>query len=185
MRFFHICPVSLACVVSAAFFWSCENETDLSLDNQRTSIERYLDGRGADYVRDGDVFVNILGNSLPAWETPTPVERGDSVWFMFAAYVFSGSSAASQPFYTNIAELAESIEGLDTQYWSFEPVGVKAGATPIINGIAVALPYCHYGDSVEVYMTSEMAYGDKNIGMIDRNTALKFMLEIERVKKND
>jgi FKBP-type peptidyl-prolyl cis-trans isomerase 2 len=80
-----------------------------------------------------------------------------------------------------IAQLADM--GLNTEYWSDEPMKIKMGSTSIITGLEKSLLGCREGDVVEVYMTSKVAYDDKSVGVVLRDMSVMWSFTITSVTK--
>lgn len=169
-------------------FVGCE-VSDEYAPKQRTQIERFLAGKGADYSLVGDsVFVFVAGNrladqgALPA--EPQKLAVGDSVAFNFEAYTFT-SSPANKPYYTNKKWLMDKFyPDFDSSYWDFSPRRIKLGSGAILNGLEEALVGRMEGDSVAVFLTSDNGYGDHALGSVEKNTALMWVLNVEEIKKN-
>ena len=53
---------------------------------------------------------------------------------------------------------------LNTEYWSFEPQRVVLGATPMIRGLTYGLQGARESDSLQLFVTSDLAYGSGNTG---------------------
>ena len=63
-----------------------------------------------------------------------------------------------------IEKLAEN--GLNSEFWSLEPLKVKIGSGDIIKGVEASLVDCREGDVVEVYMAFDAAYDKDVVGVI-------------------
>lgn len=104
----------------------------------------------------------------------------------FRAYVFTYANIVTTgsennwtvPYYTNDAALKSFLEGrgLNTEWWTFEPLTVDMRHPGIIKGMADALLGCREGDAVEVYMTYNMAYGDDYFGIIPKESPIAWFL---------
>lgn len=139
---------------------ACAKEDD-AVTSQRSAIESFLDSRGWEYAE-------------------------ASVVFDFAAYLFSGSVSATEvPYYTNIRSLVEGDTVLNTEYWSFEPQRVVLGATPMIRGLTYGLQGARESDSLQLFVTSDLAYGSGNTGVVDGDQATRWFVYIEKVIKNE
>ena len=57
------------------------------------------------------------------------------------------------------------------------------GSTAILEGLEHVLPGCHEADSVQVFMTSNLAYGKNLIGVVPKNSMIAWYLKIEKVIK--
>lgn len=161
--------------------YGCGKDTNIVPD-QRTAIIKYLESQKFEYTTQGGVYKYIANIDREGRDKAKEAIVGDSLSFRFEAYTFT--SAPGTIFYTNKVAVAAGMTGLNTTYWSFEPTKVKVGQSEgIIKGIANALPYCREGDSVLLYITSDLAYGDKFVSLIEKNTALQYIVNIENIKK--
>ena len=77
-----------------------------------------------------------------------------------------------------------SSEGLNTEYWTTEPVVVKLGESSIIKGVEQSLLGCREGDKVEVYMTHNAAYEDKAMGILKKESPVMWIYTITNLIKN-
>ena len=114
------------------------------------------------------------------------VEWGDRLELRFNAYTFSGSEPSNSNIYwSNIAEIIDILgdKSTDTLDWSTEPLSVTLGSTAILEGLEQVLPGCHEADSVQVFMTSNLAYGKNLIGVVPKNSMIAWYLKIEKVIK--
>lgn len=171
-------------VAVVAFFASCI-AVDVFSPKQRTQIESYLTKNQLEYVITSDsAFVHLAGNKYLA-EGEARGEGavvGNQVTFNFEAYTFS-SSPATTPYYTNKRYLAEKLTNLNTSYWNFEPREVILGGGEILNSLEEALEGSIAGDSLAVFLTSSIAYGESGMGTVPANTAVMFVLTVEDVKE--
>jgi FKBP-type peptidyl-prolyl cis-trans isomerase 2 len=112
------------------------------------------------------------------------VAEGDEVELTFTAYIFSGSKPAVSAIYlTNDQVQIDALQntGLNVEYWKAEPLRVKIGQTNIIKGVEVSLIGCREGDSVEVYMTLDAAYGDDVVGVVPLESSVVWYYTIDKV----
>lgn len=116
------------------------------------------------------------------------VEYGDNVSITFRMYVFDYKNITDKimPYFSNDPLLKEAYEavGLNTEFWSFEPMVVTLGETQILKGLELALAGCRDGDIVEAYMSYNMAYGTKPMGIIAKESPVAILFTINAVKKN-
>ena len=171
-------------LVVAALFAACEVSDEFA-PKQRTQIETYLTRNKLEYTITSDsAYVHLAGNKhLEADEVRGEGATTDSrVTFNFEAYTFS-SSPATTPYYTNKREVAEKLTNLNTMYWDFEPRVTTLGKGEILNPLEEALEGSLRGDSLAVFMTSSIAYGESGMGTVPANTAVMFVLIVEDVEK--
>ena len=197
--------ITLVVAVAMTALVGC-NDDQTKVEQQRTSIERYLTSSHSPRLIPKEEVANSIEYNPPFYERLAPdvyryiatyyaadrdlqaeVEMGDMVELKFTAYEFSGSRPSdSNIYYTNDAEvLAEmEAEGLDTRYWSAEPLVVKLGETNIIKGVEQSLLGCREADQVEVYMTYEAAYDKQAVGLVVKGTAVAWYYTINKVTKH-
>ena len=115
------------------------------------------------------------------------VEWGNTVQLRFNAYVFSGSepSKSSALYWSNIPSVISSVGAVegDPLVWSSDPLTVQLGTTKVIEGLNLTLPGCRERDSVQVFMTSSLAYGKSIIGSVPKNSMVAWYMKIEKVTK--
>ncbi len=155
---------------------ACGGEEEELLTKQQEAIEKYLDGKGLEYTIEGGAYKVI---AAPGDESGVRAERGDSLAFNYAAYIFTTSPNGL--YATSWAHLVEGQEGLNTQYWDFSPAHIKLGESPIIKGVENALENCCIGDSLHIFMTSELGYGAEEVGSVNKNNALMFIVKVENI----
>ena len=188
--------LSLVCVVGC-------NDVDDIVVKQRSDIERYLNSTHSPRLvsaeqaeQDGsldfyDIFELNTYRYIATYydegrDTKAEVEYGDELNLSLTAYVFTGSVPRAEAVYftneeTMIARLAEL--GLNTEYWTTDPVVIKLGDTNIIKGVEQSLLGCREGDRVEVYMTLETAYESEAVGIVPSNSSVVWIFTITSVEK--
>lgn len=180
---------------------SCEQEDTLL--SERDKIEKYLTSSRrmveksevGDVIEENPAFYEIFGryayrhiaNYYDEGREDKPVVAwGDKVEIRFDAYTFTGSEPnVSNLYWSNIHETIVEV-GDKSNYtldWSEEPLTIVLGQTEILEGLELTLPGCHETDSVQVYMTSNLAYGKKLIGVVPKNSMVAWYMKIEKVTK--
>ena len=194
--------ILVAAVVAMMFAAGC-NDNDTKVESARTSIERYLTSSHSPRLIPKSEVENSIEYNPPFYErlsqdvyryiatyyqsgrdSRREVAMGDVVELRVTAYTFSGSTPSlSAVYFTNEQTVLDQLAelGLDTQYWSSEPVIVKLGETNIIKGVELSLIGCRETDQVEVYMTSKAAYGNDALGVIKKESAIMWSYTIDKV----
>ncbi len=185
---------------------SCNNENDTVLTSQQTSISRYLTTSHQPKLIPESEIANALDNEpqfYTNWELDiyryiatyydegredkAVVERGSEIAITYKAYIFSGSKPTMANLYaTNDAATIAELEaqGLNTSYeWSDEPMVVTMGREEILPGLETALIGCVEGDSVEIYLTFDAAYGKHYVGMVPAKSAVVWYIDIVSITK--
>ena len=180
---------------------SCEQEDTLL--SERDKIEKYLTSSRhmvnksevGDVIEENPAFYEIFGRYAyrhivnyydEGREDKPAIAWGDKVEIRFDAYTFTGSEPnVSNLYWSNIHETIVEV-GDKSNYtldWSEEPLTIVLGQTEILEGLELTLPGCHEADSVQVYMTSNLAYGKKLIGVVPKNSMVAWYMKIEKVTK--
>ena len=180
---------------------SCEQEDTIL--SERDKIEKYLtssrrmvaDTELGNVIEDNPAFYSVFGryayrhivNYYDAGREDRPVvEWGDRLEIRFDAYTFTGSEPSTSAIYwSNDAETIQELgkKSGNTLDWSTEPLAITLGTTAILEGLERALPGCHEADSVQVFMTSNLAYGKHLIGVVPKNSMVAWYMKIEKVTK--
>lgn len=196
---------SIMAVVVALLSVGCNNDTDTVLTSQQTSIERYLTGSHQPrliveddipnsldeepqfYTRWGqNIYRYIATYYAEGRDTMKEVSKSSTIEIVYTAYLFKNSTpTVNDMFATNDAESLDKLiaAGLDAEYeWSTEPKRVKMGNDELISGLDTALKGCREGDSVEIYLTYEAAYGKHYIGEVPSKSAVVWFIDIVSVE---
>ena len=180
----------------------CKQEDTLL--SERDKIEKYLTSSRrmvaeenlGDVIEDNPSFYTVFGryayrhivNYYDADRESKPVvEWGDKIDIRFNAYTFEGNEPNYSAIYlSNIPSIIGQLgeKSGNTLDWSTEPLSITLGTTKILEGVERILPGCHEADSVQVYMTSNLAYGGKEeIGVVPKNSMIAWYMKIEKVTK--
>lgn len=114
------------------------------------------------------------------------INWGDKIAIRFNAYTFTGSEPTNSAIYwSNVSEVIEQLgkKSGNTLDWSKEPLQITLGTTSILAGLEHTLPGCHEADSLQVFMTSNLAYGDNAINVVPKNSMVAWYMKIEKVLK--
>ena len=179
----------------------CKEEDTLL--TERDTIEKFLtssrrmvaEENVGDVIEDNPAFYSTFGryayrhivNYYDAGREDRPiVEWGDNLQIRFSAYTFSGSEPSTSAIYwSNVPEIIEQLgkKSGNTLDWPTELLTIKLGTTRIVEGLERTLAGCHEADSVQVFMTSNLAYGKELIGVIPKNSMVAWYMRIEKVTK--
>jgi hypothetical protein len=191
----------LTILILLATLAGCKQEDTLL--SERDKIEKYLtssrrmvaDTELGNVIEDNPAFYSVFGryayrhivNYYDAGREDRPVvEWGDRLEIRFDAYTFTGSEPSTSAIYwSNNAETIQELgkKSGNTLDWSTEPLTITLGTTAILEGLERALPGCHEGDSVQIYMTSNLAYGKHLVGVVPKNSMVAWYIKIEKVTK--
>ena len=173
--------ILIVALLMVAMLPSCEGD-DESVEKQETLILNYLNRQNLTYTLDDGIYKVVYGDTeRPDYESLPMAQEGDSVVFRFAGYVFNG--APIYLFYTNNRYLVEGDTVLNSEYWSFEPKRIKLGDGSIIKSLERPLLNSRAGDSLLVFITSELGFGDESMGVVPENSAMMYVLNVDEVIK--
>jgi hypothetical protein len=132
-------------------------------------------------------------NAANRGDSSFEIQRGDSISFRFDARVFRGNNFDQYPtFYTNIPARIEIVAGNNPDFegWPTDPLKIKIGDDPrILKSLQEALISCRAGDGdpgnddapggiasdqVRVYLTPNLAFGDKIVYGVLANSTIVF-----------
>jgi hypothetical protein len=190
---------------ATALMCSCSNDVDM-LTKQKDTIVKYLTSSRrliaqediGTVIEDNPAFYTAFNQSVYRHITNyyeadrnewAEVEAGNTISINFNAYVFTGSEPNIQSLYwSNIPETIAALESsnnhqYDKLVWSDEPLTIQLGRGHIIRGLEEALVGCRDQDSVQIYMTSDEAYGKQIIGSVPKNSSVAWYIKILNVIK--
>ena len=173
----------LSIVIPVVLLSGCSAADSNAVDTQRTNIVNYLENNNFDYQLQAGVYKYTTNSDRDGYENAVAVNWGDSVAFMFAIYNFS--SSIGELYFTNMEQLLSGDTILNKEYWSFNPKKIKLGNGEILSSVESGLVGSREGDSVLLFLTSNIAYGKKNNGLIPANTSVVWTVKIDEVKKQN
>jgi hypothetical protein len=198
----YLCIVALMVMITV----SCSNESDTTLTSQQTSISRYLtsshqprliaeseissslENEPQFYTQWGlDIYRYIATYYAEGREDKSIIEAGSKISFTYDAYIFTGSKPNISSIYaTNRAASIDELKaaGLNTEYeWTTDPMVVTIGKEEIIPALETALMGCREGDSLEIYLTYDVAYGKHYVGLVPSMSSVVWYMDIISVTK--
>lgn len=118
----------------------------------------------------------------------TEADRNDIVEISFDAYVFNYSNpSGTTPYWSNrestINRFVSGNQYFDPQYWTTDPYVIRLDSDDGMPGLRRALVGCREGDTVEIYMTYETAYGKDIVGVVPKQSPVVWLLTVEKVTK--
>ena len=192
-------------VLCAALLCGCTDDEDM-LTKQKDSIVRYLTSSRrlidelevSSSLDENPPFYTVFNNSSyrhitnyyeAGREEWMEVEPNSIIDIQFNAYIFSGSEPnLASTYWSNIPATISAIEAsnkhqYDKLIWSTDPLTVRLGRGEVIEGLETALIGCRDQDSVQVYMTSQAAYGKHIIGSVPKNSPVAWYIKILSVTR--
>lgn len=191
-------------IISMLLFTACGDDSEI-IDEQREGIIDYLESSHsptliaesevADSLEEDPEFYTIVNYNTFRYiedyynserETRTQVKNGDTLTLTFWCYDFSTYTTPTDSYlyYTNDSAYEDAFQsaGLNTEYWSFEPLEIVLGKGDILNAIETSLLGCREGDTVEIYLTYSAAYGSNWIGVTNLEEPIAFYCTINSIE---
>ncbi len=192
-------------ILALALLCGCNDDTDV-FTKQQTDIVRYLtstrrmvaESEVENVIENNPAFYTEHGRSTYRYITTyynadreewSEVERGSTVDLLFDAYIFNSSEPTLRDIYwSNVGSTISALESQSVNPiakldWSTDPLTVTVGSTKMIKGLEQALIGCRDQDSVQIYMTYNMAYGKNLVGTVPKNSSVAWYVKILRVTK--
>jgi hypothetical protein len=183
------------------------SERDL-IENYLTETRRMVvEEELGNVIQENPPFYNVFGryayrhivNYYDADRENRPVvDKGDKIEIRFNAYILkvpTSSKKVQEPskediYWSNNPDIIEALGNkvigngtINTLDWPTELLTIKLGESKILEGLERTLPGCREADSVQVYMTSNQAYGKQLIGVVPKNSMVAWYMKIEKVTK--
>ena len=117
-------------------------------------------------------------------ENRVVVDQGDSVWFWYSGYLYNGGSYENSLFTTNIKADADAAEFREGSV-DLERAAARIGGGGLIRGLEIGMSGAYAGDSLLLFITSDLAYGGKIWGTVPEGAPVVFKVKIEEIKKNN
>ena len=137
----------------------------------------YIDGLPvAEYVRkyspeNGAVRVIID----PAASSARMLQKGDSVYFHYSGYIFSGGKGSL--FATNDSEVAEAA-GFITDG---NPFNIKYGSSALLEGLRLGLEGVQEGEHCYIIFSARYGYGNQIMANLPKLTPLLFEITVDKI----
>lgn len=158
--------------------WSCADADEAeSVADQKEYILSYLESNGYSYSNVGGVYRVTFPSSS---STSVTLEKGDTLQFYHAQYTFD--SDFTSLYNTNILDLAIEYD-MDITGMDFNPYTIKYGTTDIIEGYEQGFSNVNQGDTLLLFITSDLAYGNKELSTLDKNQSIASYVIIEKIVK--
>lgn len=196
----------ISALVLAMVFTGCNDDEDY-FTSQQNDMVKYLTTRRIiaeeeipNVIEENPAFYTTFGRSTYRFITNyydagredwSQVEVGSVVDILFDAYVFSGSEPSrsiTSLYWSNIPESISKLENSTANKqahltWSTEPLSIKVGNGDVIEGLDQALVGCRDQDSVQLYISYNMAYGKQLVGTVPKKSAVAWYIKILNVTK--
>ena len=157
---------------------------------EQSEVGGVLEENPAFYTNlDNSTYRHIVNYYEADREEWAEVEANSIIDIEFNAYTFSGSEPQVKDMYwSNIQASISAVEAsnnhtYDKLIWQAKPLVVRLGRGEVLKGLEQALVGCRDQDSVQVYITSNAAYGKHAIGSVAKNSPVAWYIKILSVSK--
>lgn len=169
--------ITVCILFSACLLTGCGKDS-YNIPDQRANFEKYFETYKIEYTEQGGVYKQIVRQGPGQQVTVT----GDSVYFYYSGYEFN--QKIDSLFTTNILADAKK-SGFEETFLNFSPKGIRLGDHSIMPGLETGLLGNYQGDTIRLYITSDLAYGDKIVGVVKQGSPVVFKVVIDKIVKPD
>lgn len=198
----RIVKIGFGVALLGALLVGCSQTDDTNYD-QRADIIEYLEedhsptllseSDAAESLDDESPFYTMGGYAIFRYienyynvnrESMAQIQKGSTISITYTLYNFEDYTTPSELTILSsndadqIALLEQLDGGLNTTYWSTDPLSLKVGDGTLLSSVEDMLVGCREGDVVEFYMTLDEAYGSSIIGLSVADAPLALFCEI-------
>ena len=180
---------------AAAACWGCGEEEKIDIPAQRAAFETFLAGVAANTGLTADAELangqNIYRLIPGPGSSSRRVEAGNRVTIEYYGCLFdksknkNGEWGIGGLFATNNPEVADSLGLTDYPGRVLPPreLALRQGAGEILNGIDRGLIRAGLRDTILLYLTSDLTYGNQATGFIPAGTPTVFQVIIHDINE--
>ncbi len=181
----------LMTMLAAGMMTACGNSDQNSIvPDQRETITKFLEANELDYEEVNGVFRHFGARGDA--NAPT-VKNGNRVGIYYELYKAKYTSYKNEDgrpaplpttaIYSNKPFIQDTLYsiGLDPSYWPEGIYNATVGSGDLISGLNRGLVGCRQGDSVLLFITSDLAFGGKPVATLYENTPVLYVVNIETV----
>lgn len=166
-------------IAAAMLSVSCtKQEQENTIIDQEKNIDNYINSK-----KENTVVRNNGSNRLiidPAEEGSPVIEKGDTVYFYYAGYIFNSSKG--ELFDTNRLETAQQA-GFNLTDKKYEVMVTIAGEGNLVSGLKNGLIGAAQGEHSEIIFSAKYGFGNQFVYNIPKLSALLYEVWIEKVAK--
>jgi hypothetical protein len=184
---------ALVSIVVLALTGCAASPEDTIIPDQRDMILNQLDRGGMQYEEVGGVFRHFPQVRTSDVNAAT-VNAGSRVGIYFElypatyqSYVNGDEMPAPVPttsLYSNKPYVQDALRalGLDPVFWPRGPYELTVGAGQVIKGLDRGLVGAREGDSLLLFITSDLAFGNKPMWSLETDTPVLYVVTIDSVR---
>ncbi|MDR0955242.1 MAG: FKBP-type peptidyl-prolyl cis-trans isomerase [Rikenellaceae bacterium] len=173
----------------SVLFWRCSDDPEIDIPAQREAFQKYMESLtespDATLLRDHNLFRIV---PWPGQEGAKRVAGGNAVTIEYTGYLFSASGTLGYGrgnlFATNNPTLAvESGLVEDPVVLPPENLTFRQGAGEVLRGIDLGVEGAALADTLLLYLTSDLAYGEQSVGFLEVGTPVVFEVIIKEINE--
>ncbi len=158
-------------LAAIVFLASCTQENGDTIDAQNVTLQTYLKSKNLTYEKVGSIYHVVKTGSYGYYPN-----NGDTVVFNYTEYLYNGTT----PITSNVLDTLLRYK-MDTTFIKPLPTTVVIGQTDLIGGVRDGLLAMREGEVGDIYFTSDLGYGSKQVGPVPANSMLRFRIQILKV----
>ena len=153
--------------------FSCSKESGEDIASQQSTIEKYLSKVA--YTKVNDIYKVV---AVPGYGYEP--EIGDTVTFNYTIFEYTSKNVI-------ISNVPDTLtrNGFDLSLYPSGPTKVVIGEENFLSGMQRGLRSIHAGEVCDIYLTSNLGYGDKPSGPVVGNTILRVRMQIVTINSTN
>lgn len=182
----------LTVAIAASILASCSaSDEDTIIPDQREAIKKFLDTNELAYEEVNGVFRHFGYRESPANGNIARNGKNIGIFFELYGFPYARASSSTNPMapiptnslYSNKPFVQDTLRkiGLNTDYWPQGVFNTTLGSKELMAGLNRGLAGCREGDSVLLFITSNLAFGNVPVPGLDENTAILYIVNLETV----
>lgn len=162
------CVRILLCIVGMSALVSCSKESGEDIVNQQTTLKSYFSTNKLKYTEVGDVYkvVKVKGYGFQG-------NYGDTITFNYTITPYNSNVIIT----SNVSDTLDK-HGFDKDIFPPGPTKTIVGKESFIPGIRQGLLAINAGEVCDIFLTSDLGYGNKPRGVVAANTMLRIRMQI-------
>jgi MFS family permease len=141
-------------------------------------LSRQIAGWGRTMRQIGELMLEVA-----AWPAPGDIAPGDEVLFYYSGHEFDRSGGAGERFTANGEPFHDFSGGTQGYPLLMDPMRVRVGDGRLVTGIDLGLEGTLRSNYFQLFLTADLAYGDRYWGTVPAGSPVVFRIDIREVIK--
>ena len=183
----NVIKIAVVFFFTSAVLWRCGSDAEYDVPAQDTTFRDFLRDIQSSYEPTLATQYGLYKVTNYESFDEITAERGDTVSIDYSGFTFNKSRQTTfgmeYIFTTNIPRDTFGTGWVENELFPLKPFTFILGTGQTLRGIDLGLENSAQGDSVRLYLTSDLAYGGNTIGLIKPGTPVVFKVILNEVRK--